>query len=54
MKTIVALTKPESWERGGGTGKIEFIAASDCLCVTNRPDALAEVEKLLAGLRRMQ
>ena len=54
MKMIVALTKPESWERGGGTGAIQFIAASDSLCVTNAPDVLAEAQKLIEGLRRMQ
>ena len=54
MKMVAAMAKPESWERHGGTGKIEYIAASDCLCATNTPDALAEMEKVLAGLRRMQ
>ena len=54
MKMIVALTKPESWERGGGAGTIDFIAASDSLCATNLPEVLAEVQKLLDGLRRMQ
>ena len=54
MKLIVAMAKPDTWERHGGAGKIEFIAASDCLCVTNSPDAVAEVAKVLDGLRRMQ
>ena len=54
MKLIVAMAKPDTWERHGGAGKIEFITASDCLCVTNSPDAVAEVAKVLDGLRRMQ
>ena len=54
MKLIVAMAKPDTWERHGGAGKIEFIAASDCLCVTNSPEAIAEVTKVLDGLRRMQ
>ncbi len=54
MKLIVAMAKPDTWERHGGAGKIEFIAASDCLCVTNSPEAVAEVAKVLDGLRRMQ
>ena len=54
VKMIVALVKPDSWERHGGAGKIEFIAASDSVCATNSPEVLAEVAKLLEGLRRLQ
>ena len=54
MKLIVAMTAPESWELGGGTGTIEFIAASDSLCITNALDVLAQVTKLLENLRRLQ
>lgn len=54
MKLIVAMTAPESWELGGGTGTIEFIAASDSLCITNSPNVLAEVTKTLESLRGLR
>ncbi len=53
LKLIIAMVKPDSWERHGGAGKIEFIAASDSICATNSPEVLAEVAKLIEGLRRM-
>ena len=54
MKWIVTMTAPESWELGGGAGTIEFIQASDSLCISNAPDVLAEVAKTLERLRRLQ
>ena len=54
MKLIVAMVKSESWERHGGAGKLDFIAASDCLCVTNTPEIVADVAKMLENLRKMQ
>ena len=53
-KLIVAMVKSESWERHGGAGKLDFIAASDCLCVTNSPEIVADVAKMLENLRKMQ
>ena len=53
-KLIVAMVKSESWERHGGAGKLDFIAASDCLCVTNTPEIVADVAKMLENLRKMQ
>lgn len=53
VKFFTAFAKPESWERRGGAGTIEFIEASESLCITNTPEVLGEVEKLLAGLRRL-
>ncbi len=53
-KLIVAMVKSESWERHGGAGKLDFIATSDCLCVTNTPEIVAEVAKMLENLRKMQ
>jgi type II secretory pathway component GspD/PulD (secretin) len=54
MKWIVAMTAPESWELGGGAGTIEFIAASDSLCITNVPNVLVEVTNTLERLRRLR
>ena len=53
VKLIIGMVKPDSWERHGGAGKIEFIAASESVCATNSPEVLAEVAKLLEGLRRL-
>ena len=53
-KLIAAMVKSESWEHHGGAGKLDFIAASDCLCVTNTPEIVADVAKMLENLRKMQ
>lgn len=54
VKLIIEMVKPDSWERHGGAGKIEFIAASDSICATNSPKVLAEVAELIEALRRLQ
>lgn len=56
MKLILVMVKPSTWELGGngGTGKIEFIAESESLCITSSPEVLVEVEHLLEALRKLQ
>ncbi len=56
LELISVMVRPATWELSGtgGAGQIEFIAASESLCVTNSPEVLAEIEQLLASLRKLQ
>lgn len=54
VKAITSTVRPATWQGAGGSGQIAFHPVGHCLVVHNTPEVVAEIETLLATMRKAQ